>query len=89
MCSGVLYSPSKVEQEQKTHDLSICEEGPSISFFFFSQWFGILLGDKRSQKILYMVIRGGIMSKYKHREEKHLFFNKNIEKGTYEQIRNV
>lgn len=28
------------------------------------------------------------MSKYKHREQEHLFFNKNIEKGTYEQIRN-
>lgn len=48
MCSGVLYIPSKVEQEQKNLDFSICG-GPSISFFF-SQWFDILLGDKRSKK---------------------------------------
>ena len=67
--------------------ISICEGGPNISYFF-SQWFGILLGDKRSQKIPYGYTEG-IISKYKHREEEHLFFNKNIEKGTYEQIRNV
>ena len=76
MWSGVLYSPSKVEQEQKIHYHSIYEGGPSISFFF-SQWFGILLRDKRSKKKKKNTTYGwgGIMSIYKHKEEEHLFFD--------------
>ena len=75
MWSGVLYSPSKVEQEQKIHYLSIYEGGSSISFFF-SQWFGILLRDKRSKKkkkILHMV--GEALCQYINIEKRSIYFS--------------
>ena len=73
MWSGVLYSPSKVEQEQKIHYHSIYEGGPSISFFF-SQWFGILLRDKRSKKkILHMV--GEALCQYINIEKRSIYFS--------------
>lgn len=61
MCSGVLYIPSKVEQEQKILDFSICG-GPSISFFLVNGlifcWVTREVKNKnKNYYILYMVIR--------------------------------